>query len=243
MMIDLKVRSNQKELLDEWKGDSHELARVLKDINRVNCMLGGNTITVNAVIRLIQEHPKESYTIIDMGCAEGNMLRELAMTARKQHINLNLIGIDLNRDALIIAKKASIDFPEIVYHEKDILNADFSDFSCDIVITTLTMHHFKNPEILNFAQQFTRLASIGVVINDLQRSVLAYYLFKGFSLIFIKTKVAKLDGLTSIRRGFLKSELLALAKSLTNVDHKIDWKWAFRYVWIMRKQQQKNSYE
>ena len=242
-MIDLKVRSDQKEILDDWQGDTHELECVLKDINRVNRILGGNSITVNAVITLIQEHPKESYTILDMGCAEGNMLRELAIAARKQHINLNLIGIDLNRDALKIAKKASIDFPEIVYYEKDILSANFSDFSCDIVITTLTMHHFKNPEILNFAQQFTRLASIGVVINDLHRSALAYYLFKGFSLIFIKTKIAKIDGLTSIKRGFLKSELLALTKSLTSVYHEIDWKWAFRYVWIMRKQQQKNSYE
>ena len=242
-MIDLKVRSNQKEILDDWLGDTHELECVLKDINRVNRILGGNSITVNAVISLIQEHPKESYSILDMGCAEGNMLRELAIAARKQHINLNLIGIDLNRDALKIAKKASIDFPEIVYYEKDILSADFSDFGCDIVITTLTMHHFKNPEILNFAQQFTRLASIGVVINDLHRSALAYYLFKGFSLIFIKTKIAKIDGLTSIKRGFLKSELLALTKSLTSVYHEIDWKWAFRYVWVMRKQQQKNSYE
>ena len=242
-MIDLKVRSDQKEILDDWQGDTHELECILKDINRVNRILGGNSITVNAVITLIQEHPKESYTILDMGCAEGNMLRELTIAARKQHINLNLIGIDLNRDALKIAKKASIDFPEIVYYDKDIISADFSDFSCDIVITTLTMHHFKNPEILNFAQQFTRLASIGVVINDLHRSALAYYLFKGFSLIFIKTKIAKIDGLTSIKRGFLKSELLALTKSLTSVYHEIDWKWAFRYVWVMRKQQQKNSYE
>ena len=242
-MIDLKVRSDQKEILDEWQGGILELECVLKDINKVNRILGGNSITIKAVIGLIQEHPKESYTILDMGCAEGYMLRSLAIAARKKHINLNLIGIDLNRDALIIAEKASIDFPEIVYHEKDILSTDFSDFSCDIVITTLTMHHFKYPEILNFTQQFTRLASIGVVINDLHRSALAYYLFKGFSLIFIKTKVAKIDGLTSIRRGFLKSELLSLAKSMTNVYHEIDWKWAFRYVWIMRKQQQKNSYE
>ena len=243
MMIDLKIRSHQKEIMDDWQGDSRELECVLKDINRVNRILGGNSITVNAVISLIQEHSKESYTILDMGCAEGNMLRELAMAARKQDIKLNLIGIDLNSDALTIARKASIDFPEIVYHEKDILSADFSELGCDIVMTTLTMHHFQNSEILNFVKQFTKLASIGVVINDLHRSVLAYYLFKGFSLIFIKTKVAKIDGLTSIRKGFLKSDLMGLSKSLTNLDHEIAWKWAFRYVWIMRKQRQKNLYE
>ena len=243
MMIDLKIRSHQKEIMDDWQGDSKELERVLKDINRVNRILGGNAITVNAVIRLIQEHSKESYRILDMGCAEGNMLRELAMAARKKDIKLDLIGIDLNSDALTMARKASIDFPEIVYHKKDILSADLSEFGCDIVMTTLTIHHFQNSEILNFVKQFTKLASIGVVINDLHRSALAYYLFKGFSLIFIKTKVAKIDGLASIRKGFLKSDLMDLSRSLTNLDHEIAWKWAFRYVWIMRKQRQKNSYE
>lgn len=243
MIMDLTIRSHQKELLDDWQGDFHDLANVLKDINRVNSVLGGNNITINAVFKLIQEHPKKSYTILDMGCADGNMLRELAKAARKRKINLKLVGMDLNGDALTLARKISVDFPEIVYFEKNILSADFSDFSCDIVITTLTMHHFQNSEILNFAQQFTRLASIGVVINDLHRSAIAYYLFKGFSLIFIKTKVAKLDGLTSIRRGFLKSELMGLTKSLTNVNHEIAWKWAFRYVWIMRKQQQMDSNE
>ena len=188
MMIDLKIRSHQKEIMDDWQGDSQELECVLKDINKVNRILGGNSITINAVISLIQEHSKESYTILDMGCAEGNMLRELAMAARKQDIKLNLIGIDVNSDSLTIARKASIDFPEIVYHEKDILSADFSEFGCDVMMTTLTMHHFQNSEILNFVKQFTKLASIGVVINDLHRSALAYYLFKGFSLIFIKNK-------------------------------------------------------
>ena len=46
--------------------------------------------------------------------------------------------------------------------------------------------------------EYVELAKIGIVINDLQRSGLAYYLFKLFSLIFIKTDVAKIDGLISI---------------------------------------------
>jgi len=235
MMINFKERSNQKEFLDDFQGDSQELAAVLNDINRVNRILGGNRITANAVFRLIEERPKDSYTILDMGCGEGEMLRTLAILARKSKISLKLIGMDLNSDALKIAKQASLEFPELTFLEKDVLSADFSDYSCDIVITTLTMHHFQDSDILNFAQQFTRLASIGVVINDLQRNALAYYLFKVFSLIFIKTKVAKQDGLTSIRRGFRKSELIALSGSLSDIHHEISWKWAFRYVWIMRK--------
>jgi len=237
-MIDWNQRSEQLELMDTFDGTIGELETVLNDITRVNRILGGNKITVDAVFKLIGEVSKESYTILDMGCADGNMLRNIAIEARKRNIKVRLIGVDLSADALVIARKASTDFPEISYHEKDILTTDFSDFKCDIVTTTLTMHHFKNDGIVRFLHQFERLATIGVVINDLQRSKLAYTLFQGFSLIFIRTKTARIDGLISITKGFSKPELEILATSLSELVHEISWKWAFRYVWVMRKKRQ-----
>ncbi|MFD0797601.1 methyltransferase domain-containing protein [Maribacter chungangensis] len=239
-MIDWTRRSEQKELMDDFTGPVGELATVLQDITRVNRILGGNKITVDAVFKLIGEFQKESYTILDMGCADGNMLRNIALEARKRTIDVKLIGVELSSDAVMLARKASEDFPEISYHIKDILTADFSDFNCDIVTTTLTMHHFNNEGILQFLHQFERLSTIGIVINDLERSKLAYWLFKAFSRLFIRTKTARIDGLISITRSFSRSELEAFAKKLPKLDHRISWKWAFRYVWVMRKQRQNN---
>lgn len=239
-MIDWTQRSEQVEIMDDFNGSISDLKIVLNDITRVNRILGGNKITVDAVFKLIEEVLKESYTILDMGCADGNMLRNLALEARKRNVSLRLIGVDLSADALQLARQASIDFPEITYQVKDILTADFSDFECDIVVTTLTMHHFKNEGILQFLDQFERLSTIGIVINDLERSRLAYVLFKAFSLIFIRTKTARIDGLISITKGFSRVELETLAASLKNLSHQISWKWAFRYVWVMRKQRQNN---
>ena len=236
-MIDFTQRSTQEELMDNYKGSPQELEVVLNDITRVNKILGGNGVTVDAVFKLIRENNKKSYTILDMGCADGNMLRVLARKARKLHITLHLIGVDLSADALAIARDVSKDYPEITYHEKNVLSADFSALEFDIVITTLTMHHFLDADILKFTKQFVKLASIGIVVNDLHRSVLAYYLFQVFSLIFIKTKVAKIDGLISISKGFKKQDLQSYADHLIDVDHHIKWKWAFRYVWVMRKKQ------
>lgn len=239
MKIDWSRRSEQDEIMDNFTGTIEELEVVLNDITRVNRILGGNNITVDAVFKLIQEKTKKSYTILDMGCADGSMLRNIAIEARKRNIKVNLLGVDLSSDALKLAAESSIDFPEITYHVKDILTADFSDFECDIVTTTLTMHHFPDKEILKFIQQFERLSSMGIVINDLERSSWAYALFKPFSAVFIKTKTAEIDGLISISKGFKRSDLEHLASSLTKLEHKITWKWAFRYVWVMRKKRQK----
>lgn len=240
MRIDWRRRSEREEIMDRFTGSIGELEVVLQDITRVNKILGGTKITVDAVFALIREETKKSYTILDMGCADGHMLRSIALEARNQKVEVNLIGVDLNKDALRLAAKASADFPEISYRAKDILTADFSDFECDIVISTLTMHHFPDQEILKFMERFEQLSSIGIVINDLQRSRLAYGLFRLFSLVFIQTKTARIDGLISITKGFTRNNLNDFAHKLPHLEHSMTWKWAFRYVWVMRKKRQKS---
>ena len=234
MLIDLSKRSEQPELMDDFTVGLQALRIVFDDINRVNAILGGNSITINAVARLIKENPKESYIIVDMGCGDGNMLREVAQYCRKNNYTIRLIGVDLNQEALQLAAEASKDYPEIEYQHRDILRIEATDLNCDIVLNTLCMHHFLDKDLVTFLHKFNELASIGVVINDLQRSRWAYYLFWLFSLIFIKTKTAQIDGLISISKGFLKSDLIQYSERLLGVQHEIKWKWAFRYVWIMQ---------
>jgi len=43
------------------------------------------------------------------------------------------------------------------------------------------------------------------------------------------------DGLTSILRGFKKEELVNFSKKLKLNNYIFQWKWAFRYQWIIRK--------
>ncbi|WP_419211651.1 methyltransferase domain-containing protein [Maribacter sp. X9] len=234
-MVDFTQRSPESEIMDTYTGTTEELDIILKDINRVNSLLGGYQITLNGVFELIAIKNKKSYTILDMGCAEGTMLRKLALEARKRNITVNLIGVDLNKQGLELATIYSTHFPEISFIECNILTADFSHLDIDVVMTTLTLHHFSDTGVVQFVNQFNTLASLGVVINDLQRSPLAYYLFKAFSFFFIRTEIAKKDGLLSIRRAFKKQELLGYANQVKNASHTIKWKWAFRYVWVLKK--------
>ncbi|PHQ62107.1 MAG: methyltransferase [Maribacter sp.] len=243
MLKDLSKRSEQPELMDDFREGPKKLRIVFDDINRVNKILGGTKITVTAVGKLMHKNPKDDYTILDMGCGDGHMLREIANYCRKRSINVRLIGIDLNSEVLQLAKEASGQYSEIVFLHQDILKMDASDLDCDIVINTLTMHHFTNAQLVVFLNKFIELGKMGIVINDLHRSPLAYYLFKLFSVIFIKTKVAKIDGLISISKGFVKSDLIAYSKGLQSVTHDIRWKWAFRYVWVMQPNRIRGVYE
>ena len=57
-MMSFKKRSNQEELMDNLDLDKRILKLALKDISRVNKLLGGNNITINAIENIISKNPK-----------------------------------------------------------------------------------------------------------------------------------------------------------------------------------------
>jgi len=103
------------------------------------------------------------------------------------------------------------------------------------VLCTLTLHHFKEDEILKLIAIFNSKARIGIVINDLHRSPIAYRLFQVLCFVFQLNKMSRDDGLVSILRGFKKKELVTFSKKLNLKNYTVRWKWAFRYQWIISK--------
>jgi len=232
--MNFKTRSRKGEAMDDPALDAAQLEAVFRDLNRTNHLLGGQEITLRAIQSVISRFPKKSYSIVDMGCGDGDLLRRIAKYSRVSGIPVNLLGIDNSRAALEIAADRSRGFPEIRFQEADLPDLGGMTFPCDILLCTLTLHHFTDEEVPQVLEQFTSMASLAVIINDLQRNRLAYYLFQLFSLIFIKTKIAKQDGLISISRGFLRRELQAYSMTIPNCDHRIRWRWIFRYLWVMQ---------
>lgn len=232
-MMTFKKRSNQEELMDNLDLDKRILKLALKDISRVNKLLGGNNITINAIENVINKNPKAHYKITDIGCGSGAMLREVATYCRKKKYNVSLVGIDMNTNSLDIAEEFSEDFPEIRYKNLNIFQAKPKDIETDILLCTLTLHHFTTADINRFIAAFVSITTKAIIINDLQRSRLAYLLFHVFSRIFLKTQLARIDGLISIKRGFIKQDLQHISNTL-KASSSIQWKWAFRYLWVIK---------
>ena len=229
--------------MDDSNLDALLLQEVYADINKVNEVLQGFFHSLRAMERIITENPQNSYTILDMGCGDGAMLRKVASYFKGRSFELTLIGIDLNARSVQLAKENSKEYPNIRFFEQDILALEANKLQCDILLCTLTMHHFDTDAIPTFLNQFVKLSRLGVVINDLQRSRMSYYLYKLFSLIFMKTKIAKHDGLVSIQSAFTKTDLIAFSNNLPNLEHHISWRWAFRYLWIIRNRKKDIPYE
>lgn len=207
----------------------------LDKIASINQLLGGNKVTLAGVKMLIASKPSDQvFRITDIGCGNGDMLRTLADYAKKKGLHFILKGIDANKFTISHAQSLSTNYPNITYACSDIFDDLSKTEPCDIMLCTLTLHHFKDEEIINLLQNFKRSATMGIVINDLQRSAIAYYLFKALCYVFRLNDMSREDGLISILRGFKRADLLKYTKQLNLKSSSIKWKWAFRYQWIIK---------
>ncbi len=236
MSINTKYRTNESEIMDDFALEGETLRDALDKIAKINRLLGGNQLTLQGVQQLLKGISKsKTITIVDVGCGNGDMLRALADFGKQNNYRFKLIGIDANAFAMAHAEALSKAYENISYQCEDIFEAEFKMLQYDIVLCTLTLHHFKDEEILSLMKVFYQNASVGIVINDLQRSAIAYRLFQALCFVFQLNEMSREDGLVSILRGFKKAELEHYSKELQLKKYTIQWKWAFRYQWIIRK--------
>jgi 2-polyprenyl-3-methyl-5-hydroxy-6-metoxy-1,4-benzoquinol methylase len=238
MGINTKYRTDKAEIMDDFSMKGEILREALDKIARINQLLGGNLLTLRGVQHLLVSVPKsKTITIVDVGCGNGDMLRTLADFGLKSNFKFELIGIDANAFTIGHAKELSKNYTNIKYECLDIFDKPFQELKYDIVLCTLTLHHFKDDEIIDLMTVFRINSRLGIVINDLHRNAIAYRLFQGLCAVFQLNNMSREDGLTSILRGFKKEELQHFSKKLNFSNYKIQWKWAFRYQWIIKNDQ------
>jgi len=233
ILVNTKQRSDTIEIMDDLSMGGDVLLKTLDQLATINKWLGGNAITLNGIKLLLKQYPVDKpVTIVDLGCGGGDMLRKVADYGKKRGYTFKLIGVDANLHTIAYAEKLSLEYPEISYLHQDVFSEEFREMSYDIVLATLFIHHFKGDQLTDLLRMLQQNARLGIVVNDLHRHAMAYYLFKLLS-ITISNEMVKQDGLTSILRGFKKEELVEISKEL-NVKSQINWKWAFRYQWIIQ---------
>jgi 2-polyprenyl-3-methyl-5-hydroxy-6-metoxy-1,4-benzoquinol methylase len=237
MFINTKYRSNEPEIMDDFALEGEILLKALDKIAKINQLLGGNQLTLQGVQDLIEDIPNSTeITIVDIGCGNGDMLRTLSKYGLKNNLNIRLIGVDANNFTINHAKKLSENYPNIKFQCEDVFSPAFSELKYDIVLCTLTLHHFNDSEIIQLMTVLKTNYRIGIVINDLQRSALSYRLFQVLCFVFQLKSMSREDGLISILRGFKKEELIKFSKILNLNNYNVNWKWAFRYQWIVKRE-------
>lgn len=236
MPISTKYRTEETEMMDDFSLQGEELREALDKIARINQLLGGNSLTLNGIKQLLERADvSKPIVIADIGCGNGDMLRMLSDYAGKNSLSLKMVGVDANPFTVSYARMLSSGYTDIEYVCTDIFSKDFSALKYDIVLCTLTLHHFTDAQIINLITTLNNNSAMGTIVNDLHRSLLAYRLFQIVCILFGLNRMSRQDGLVSILRGFKKNELEGFSNTLKLKNYTVQWKWAFRYQWIISK--------
>lgn len=220
------IRSLKKELLD---GEVNEvdLFLNLKELHAINKLLGGYQISLNAFDQIKitnQDH------IIDLGFGGGEFLGKLYRHLSKKGMHCNISGVDLKKECTYYASKH---LPEkITLITDNYKNIHHYYQNITIFHAALFCHHLTEDEILDLID-FCQKGNITLIINDLERNIIAYYAIKFLTSLFSKSFLVKNDAPLSVWRGFKKSEWKSMLEKAAISNYTIKWKWAFRHQIII----------
>lgn len=226
----LKTRSYQKELLDADDIPAPDLFQNLKELDRINTLLGGYNITFSALKKIIK--PNQSYTLIDIGCGGGDTLKHIKKWQNRTKLNLNLIGIDLKPVCIDYAMQQN-PAENIRYICDDYRNMYVHVYDkIDIIHACLFCHHLSELQLIELIKFALNRKAI-LVINDLERHIFAYYAIKTLTTLFSKSYLVKNDAPLSVARGFKKKEWLNIINEAGATHFSVKNKWAFRHEIII----------
>lgn len=214
----------EPELMDDFSIRDSRIDDALKELKIINNYLGGVSTTVSA-LKYFTRDKLLNLKIIDVGSGSSDNL----IIAKNTYPNLQILSVDKNISVLNYSKNSLQKINSDAYH------LPFKDECCDIVHIALFLHHFNEDQIKKLLNEFLRICKKGIIINDLQRSLLALAGIKLLTILFSKSVLVKNDAPVSVKRSFNKSEIINFLRKSGISNYIIKYKWAFRWMVVIKK--------
>jgi 2-polyprenyl-3-methyl-5-hydroxy-6-metoxy-1,4-benzoquinol methylase len=232
--MNFSKRSDSLEIMDDLACQGEVVFQTLRELDFINLRLGGNQVTISALIRCWKKIPPEQEIVIaDLGCGSGEILRIIALLARNERRKVKLIGLDANPHIIEYAQIQSKEFTEISFEALNIFSEEFKAQKFDFVLATLFTHHFNEEELIQLFTSLKENTRQAIIVNDIHRHFLAYYSIKWLTAAFSKSAMVQFDAPLSVLRAFKKNEWVLLMKKLKINEFSLKWKWAFRWQLII----------
>lgn len=225
----LKNRSHSKELLDADDIPAADLFQNLKELDTINTLLGGYNISLSALNTVIKND--KPYTLVDIGCGGGDTLKYIYHWNKRANKNLSLIGIDIKPVCIEYAKTNTEALP-IRYICDDYRCLYEHERNVDIIHASLFCHHLTEEQLVELVSFALKHNAI-LIINDLERNLIAYYSIKWLTQLFSKSYLVKNDAPLSVARGFKKKEWASILDKAGAKHFSLRNKWAFRHQVIV----------
>jgi ubiquinone/menaquinone biosynthesis C-methylase UbiE len=224
-----------EELLDAPVADPQVLARNLRDIRRINWMLGWTRLAQTQVARLVAEYQLRSFSLLDVATGSADIPRAVARWARRQPLQVEITASDRSAPVLAAARAACTGYPEIRLATHDARTLPYAAQSFDLVLCSLALHHFGPAEAPALLRELTRVARRAVLVSDLHRSRPLYLGAWLLTHTLMPNRLTRHDAPASVRRAYTPGEVRALAEQAGLHTAHIRTVFPFRQVLIWER--------
>ncbi|MGA7926759.1 MAG: methyltransferase domain-containing protein [Candidatus Sulfotelmatobacter sp.] len=211
-------RVDAPEILDSDACSPADVETTLRDLGRVNRWFGGVATTQKMVERVAQISGVKHFSLLEVASGSGEVPETVRQRLARRGIALDVTLLDRARSHLPSGNRAGGNHAGRNHLSEshgvvaDTLALPFGDGAFDLVSCNLFAHHLNAQQLAQFVREGLRVSRRSLLINDLIRHPLHLVLaFAGFPLM--RSRVAWLDGLTSVRRAYVPDEIRSLLAS------------------------------
>ena len=199
-----------RELLDGELTDPRVLDGNLRDLARVNRRFGGAGLSIRAIRALAaQARGRHELRLLDVGTGAADIPLAL-VRAPGPWRSVRVTATDSRVEILDAARRvtpALAGREDIVLSIADGRSLGFHDGAFEIAHASLVLHHLGEEDAVAFLRELARVASDGIVINDLQRGALNW-LGAWLALhAMTRNRFTLHDGPLSVRRAWTEAEM------------------------------------
>jgi hypothetical protein len=215
--------------MDDFSISDDRIDNALNELKLVNKFLGGVSTSKSGFKIIFNNDNYEKIKVLDIGSGSSDIFQELI----KKFPKLKIFSLDRNKRICEVIKNGNTTQP--IYG--DAIAPPVKEESVSVVHASLFLHHFNEDEIKEIIKSSLSIAQNGIIINDLRRSVWALIGIKTLIYLFSNSTLVKNDAPLSVKKGFIKSELINLLEELRITNYKIKRTWAFRWLIVIQKNQ------
>jgi ubiquinone/menaquinone biosynthesis C-methylase UbiE len=229
-------RRETEELLDRAGHDPAELAANLQDIRTVNRLAGGVATVLCHLPGLLGHLPGgRPVEILDLATGGGDIPLSLAAWAEREGRPLHLTVTDRSPEILAEARRTLGDVPGVTFSVCDARAVPMPERSFDVVLCSLSLHHFAPGEAVQVLREMDRLSCTGFIVNDIRRCLAGYVAAWAASRVATRNRLTRHDMPLSVLRAYTPDELRALLRQAGIRDASVTTHPLFRMAAVHRQ--------
>jgi SAM-dependent methyltransferase len=213
MFFSYPPRNLKPELLDLNEASFDEVQDSLEDVRLVNKYLGGYRVLLYYIRNFIKSQPLDKeFLVLDLATGSADQPMAVVDLARKLNVKIKVVALDINSKMLNYAHEKIRGYPEILLVQGDIHSPPFDKNSFDVVVNSLSLHHFPRNQAVNILRMADLMSRCGFIINDLHRSRIAYASIYVLTRLVTKNRLTRYDAPVSVMNAFTPSEMAEMAQ-------------------------------